>query len=124
MSTERPGKGLGMGLQALIGEAARPLRDDGEPPMDRGVREIEVGRIAPNPNQPRVTFDEEALEELAESIRERGVLQPILVRPNGDAFGHSASANRLLITTTSGVPMRSLPVKSRPASSGSLSVEK
>ncbi|MDP8904811.1 MAG: ParB/RepB/Spo0J family partition protein [Chloroflexota bacterium] len=46
-----------------------------------GVRQIPVDRIEPNPNQPRMTFDEEALAELAASIREHGVLQPVLVRP-------------------------------------------
>ena len=83
MSADRPAKGLGMGLQALLGEAARPpaAAATGEAAVSRGgVREIEVARIRPNPNQPRVQFDEEALDELAESIRIRGVLQPILVR--------------------------------------------
>ncbi|MFM8530484.1 MAG: ParB/RepB/Spo0J family partition protein, partial [Ilumatobacteraceae bacterium] len=46
-----------------------------------GLREISLDAIVPNPNQPRVHFDESALDELAESIREVGVLQPILVRP-------------------------------------------
>jgi len=46
-----------------------------------GVRNIDVDRITPNPEQPRLAFDEVSLEELAASIREHGVLQPILVRP-------------------------------------------
>ena len=50
----------------------------------RGVRVIPVGRIESNPNQPRMIFDEDALHELAASIREHGVLQPILVRPLGE----------------------------------------
>jgi ParB/RepB/Spo0J family partition protein len=49
-----------------------------------GVRVIPVDRIEPNPDQPRMVFDEEALHELAASIREHGVLQPILVRPLGE----------------------------------------
>jgi ParB/RepB/Spo0J family partition protein len=49
-----------------------------------GVRVIPVDRIESNPNQPRMIFDEEALHELAASIREHGVLQPILVRPLGE----------------------------------------
>jgi ParB family chromosome partitioning protein len=58
-----------------------------EPQIARGgVREIEIARIQPNPNQPRVQFDEEALDELADSIRERGVLQPILLRPHGEEY--------------------------------------
>ena len=91
MSGERPGKGLGMGLQALLGEASRPAAPAPETPGEAtasraGVREIELARIKRNPAQPRIHFDEEALDELADSIRERGVLQPILLRPNGDDY--------------------------------------
>ena len=91
MSTDRPSKGLGMGLQALLGEAAparqapTPIAGD-EPASRGGVREVEVARIHPNPNQPRVQFDEDALDELADSIRQRGVLQPILLRPEGEDY--------------------------------------
>jgi ParB/RepB/Spo0J family partition protein len=49
-----------------------------------GVRTIPVDRITPNPEQPRLVFDEDTLQELAASIREHGVLQPILVRPLGN----------------------------------------
>ncbi len=49
-----------------------------------GVRNIDVDRIQPNPEQPRIAFDEVTLDELAASIREHGVLQPILVRPLDD----------------------------------------
>ena len=88
MSADRPAKGLGMGLQALLGEAARPLGSAGaeSTPSRGGVREIEIARIRANPNQPRIQFDEEALDELAESIRQRGLLQPILLRPDGDDY--------------------------------------
>lgn len=50
-----------------------------------GIRNIPVDRISPNPDQPRMTFDEETLNELAASVREHGVLQPILVRPAGES---------------------------------------
>jgi ParB family chromosome partitioning protein len=87
MSSERPAKGLGMGLQALLGEAARPTPAAGEASVSRGgVREIEVAHIRPNPEQPRIQFDEEALDELADSIRERGVLQPILLKAAGKDY--------------------------------------
>jgi ParB family chromosome partitioning protein len=87
MSADRPVKGLGMGLQALLGEAARPPAAEPQPGESRGgVREIEISRIKANPNQPRVEFNEEALDELADSIRERGILQPILLRPDGDGY--------------------------------------
>ncbi len=49
-----------------------------------GVRNVPLDRISPNPDQPRMNFDESALAELAASIREHGVLQPVLVRPNGE----------------------------------------
>lgn len=86
MSGDRPGKGLGMGLQALLGEAARPHSTEAPEREGGGVREIEIARIQRNPDQPRVHFSEEALDELAASIRQRGVLQPILVRPHGAGF--------------------------------------
>jgi ParB family chromosome partitioning protein len=58
------------------------------------VREIEIARIRPNPNQPRIQFDEGSLGELAESISERGVLQPILLRPDGDDYQIIAGERR------------------------------
>src|SRR5437868_5953778 len=86
MSTDRPTKGLGMGLSALIGDA-RPAPADEQSASRGGVREIEIGRIRPNPNQPRIQFSDESIDELADSITERGVLQPILLRPHGDGEG-------------------------------------
>jgi ParB family transcriptional regulator, chromosome partitioning protein len=92
MTSERPGKGLGMGLSALLGEAVRPA-PAGEA-ASGGVREVEIARIRPNPNQPRIRFDEDGIDELAESIAERGVLQPILLRPDGDGFQIIAGERR------------------------------
>ena len=87
MSADRPAKGLGMGLQALLGEGSSRSRPvDADSRGGSGVREIEVARIRPNPNQPRRQFDDATLDELAASIAQRGVLQPILVRPEGDGF--------------------------------------
>ena len=56
--------------------------EEGDRPA--GVRNIPLDRITPNPEQPRMTFDEDALADLADSIREHGVLQPILVRPTAE----------------------------------------
>jgi len=75
--------GLGKGLSSLIPQAEQVGGlGEGERPM---LTEIAVGDISPNPNQPRVHFDEETLTELAASIAQIGVLQPILVRsvPSG-----------------------------------------
>ena len=91
--SEKPTKGLGMGLQALLGEAARPPAE-GAAESRGGVREIDVARIKPNPNQPRIQFDQEALAELAESIGQRGVLQPILLRPDGEDYQIIAGERR------------------------------
>jgi ParB family chromosome partitioning protein len=60
------------------------LSNDRQGRSRRGVRMIPVNHIEPNPEQPRIAFDEETLAELAASIREHGVLQPILVRPLDD----------------------------------------
>ena len=71
-------RGLGRGLSALLGEAEAAAAAPGGAP---GAREIPIELIGRNPDQPRLHFAEAELEELAASIRQRGVLQPILVRP-------------------------------------------
>ena len=73
-------KGLGRGLDAIFGT------DKGEAqvaPMSE-MAEIPIGEIVPNPTQPRTSFDEEALGELADSIRQLGVIQPITVKRGSD----------------------------------------
>lgn len=57
---------------------------------------IDIDKIKPNPQQPRKTFNEDALEELSNSIREKGLLQPIVVRPSGDEFIIVAGHRRCL----------------------------
>ena len=94
MSANKPAAGLGRGLQALLGEAAVPSASTKAPEPRGGVREIEIGRIRPNPEQPRVQFREDAIDELADSIAERGVLQPILLRPHGDGYEIVAGERR------------------------------
>jgi ParB family chromosome partitioning protein len=93
MSAQKPASGLGRGLQALLGDAAQPMADAPAARPD-GVREIEIGRIRPNAAQPRMQFDEQAIDELAESIAQRGVLQPILLRPHGEGFEIVAGERR------------------------------
>jgi ParB family transcriptional regulator, chromosome partitioning protein len=75
--------GLGRGLGALIPADTLAQAENGaaDAPNEAVLQDLPVGAIQPNPNQPRVRFDEEALVELTASIRELGVLQPILVRP-------------------------------------------
>jgi ParB family chromosome partitioning protein len=71
------GPRLGRGLAALLGEAAVQT-----PPQGAAVRQVPLDLLEPNPYQPRSSMDPGALEELAQSIRLRGILQPLLVRPH------------------------------------------
>ncbi len=77
---DRP-RGLGRGLSALIGDEAAAIR--GEPVAKKDTRTLPVAFLQPGRFQPRKTFAEEPLADLADSIREKGVLSPILVRPIG-----------------------------------------
>jgi len=90
----RARSGLGRGLNALLGDVAQDERDAGEAPARGAVRMIPVSAIAPHPEQPRRHFDEAALDELAASIAERGVIQPIIVRPHGHDYQIVAGERR------------------------------
>jgi ParB family transcriptional regulator, chromosome partitioning protein len=68
---------LGRGLAALLGDAAVPAA-----PEPAGIRQIPIDLLDPGPFQPRSAMDQTALAELADSIRARGILQPLLVRPH------------------------------------------
>ena len=85
ISTQK--KGLGRGLSALIPAAP-------EPRLDSGQLEIGVERITPSPFQPRRSFDEAKIEELASSIRSQGIVQPLVVRPKDDQFELIAGERR------------------------------
>lgn len=80
--------GLGKGLSALVSEAQY------ETGHSSNETKVSLEKIHPNPNQPRVHFDEEELQELADSIREHGVLQPLLVRKDGDGYQIIAGERR------------------------------
>ena len=71
--------GLGRGLGALI-----PPEATGTPPSSSALRDVPVASVRPNPHQPRSHFDEESLSSLTASVRELGVLQPVLVRELGE----------------------------------------
>ena len=78
MATKRPA--LGRGLSALIRDTAPPPPREA-PPVDRGrPTELDIDLLSPNPRQPRLHIDDARLEELAQSIRANGVIQPIVVR--------------------------------------------
>ncbi len=81
---------LGRGLGALLGDML-----DEQVETDLPVRDIELRRVKPNPFQPRRDFDEAALADLQASIRENGLLQPLVVRAAGDGFELVAGERRL-----------------------------
>ena len=85
---------LGKGLDALI-----PSLEIGD---DDKVIEIPLTQIRPNPYQPRKTFDEEAIRELAESIRQHGVIQPIIVRSVVKGYEIIAGERRFRASQLSG----------------------
>ncbi|GAC1547565.1 MAG: ParB/RepB/Spo0J family partition protein [Candidatus Velthaea sp.] len=87
-----PKRGLGRGLGALLGDA--PTTDVTTPAIARGLPQIALSRITPNPNQPRKNFAADALDELRASIAEFGVLVPIIVRPSGDKYELIAGERR------------------------------
>ena len=97
---KKPTKGLGRGLSSLLGEAAPALVQEGvstpagttQAAYDKAsrpteIRLVPVEWINPGPWQPRRIFDKAALEELAQSMAENGIVQPILVRPNPQKEG-------------------------------------
>ena len=88
MKKAKPRSVLGRGLEALIPTA--PLEASG----GGGVMEVDIDRITPNAWQPRDYFDTEALDALAQSIRENGIIQPIVLRPQGEDFQIVAGERR------------------------------
>ncbi len=78
----RKPSGLGRGLDALL------------PKLPGGMVRVPIGSIRPNPRQPRKRFSEESLAELAQSIREKGLLQPLIVRPLGEGYELVAGERR------------------------------
>ncbi|MDX3909236.1 MAG: ParB/RepB/Spo0J family partition protein [Sphingobium sp.] len=94
--TIKPAKrphGLGRGLSALLGEAQEePVASP--PRSGSSIQSIEISMIHPHPEQPRRQFDDGALQELADSIGKRGVIQPIIVRPDGSNYQIVAGERR------------------------------
>ncbi len=91
MSTQR----LGRGLRALIPELEEPVKGD--------IEEISLDLIEPNPFQPREYFDPEKLEELARSIAEFGLLEPVIVREHGEGYQLVAGERRVRAARLAGL---------------------
>jgi ParB family transcriptional regulator, chromosome partitioning protein len=85
VTAARKGPRLGRGLSALLGEAPAPMPAAGA--TDAAVRALPIEMLEPGPFQPRGPMEQTPLQELADSIREHGVLQPILVRPKPGGDG-------------------------------------
>src|SRR5919112_2635888 len=86
---------MGRGLAAILSTSARE---------ETGLRELPTDLIQPNPHQPRRTFDEDALVGLAESVKARGILQPIVVRPlPGGTYELVAGERRLRAAKIAGL---------------------
>ncbi len=95
MATKRK---LGKGLDQIFGENIDSVLDDIQRNAENsgsGKSELQISQIRPNPYQPRVEFDENGLKELAESIKENGVFQPILVRKSLQGYELVAGERRL-----------------------------
>lgn len=101
MSNERKGR-LGRGLEALLGGA------DEAPAGGGSLAQVAVDSIEKNPHQPRKTFDDDDLSSLSDSIRNHGVLQPLVVRQVGDRYQLIAGERRLRAAQTAG--LRIVPV--------------
>ena len=80
---------LGRGISDLISENELSFNDEEK------VIEIDIDSVFPNPEQPRTDFNKEALTELADSIKQHGILQPIIVKPSGDHYVLIAGERRL-----------------------------
>lgn len=80
----KPNRGLGRGLSALLGDAPSIANA----PSGDSLRELPIEFIRPNPQQPRRTFDTEELAGLAETIKEHGIVQPIVIRSDPTTPGH------------------------------------
>lgn len=85
-------KGLGRGLSALIPGA--PESTTVETPSGSSPKQVAVDRITTSPFQPRRSFDETKIDELASSIRNQGIIQPLIVRPKNDGFELIAGERR------------------------------
>lgn len=96
--TKKPA--LGKGLSALI-PAARPVSPESRP--GASVQQIDIDHLEANRHQPRRRFDDEGIEELARSIKETGILQPVLVTRDGDRFRILAGERRVRAARLAGL---------------------
>jgi ParB family chromosome partitioning protein len=106
-----PAKGLGRGLSALITSASETKA---EPANDNAGLKVAIDRVTPSPFQPRRSFDEAKIEELAVSIRNQGIIQPLVVRRKDDRYELIAGERRWRAAMRAG--LNEVPVVVRDAS--------
>ena len=94
-------KALGKGLEAIFGNLGTEVVN---PKTGSATLEIEVSKISPNPFQPRTDFGPDEIRELADSIREKGLLQPILLRKHHEGFQIVAGERRFRAVQMLGLP--------------------
>lgn len=100
MEINKKGKGLGKGLDALIGGFEQTENDT--------VRTVSIDLVDNNPGQPRKQFDEEKLSELAHSIEQHGIVQPLIVKRNGERYTIIAGERRFRAARKAG--LREIPI--------------
>lgn len=108
--------GLGKGLSALIRTSLpmeRAVQSTDAPgiavaPVEGNIAHIEVVKIRPNPFQPRADFDQQALDELKESIKQKGIIQPVTVRRSGEGMFELISGERRIRAATE-IGLKSIP---------------
>lgn len=104
-ATSATPKGLGKGLSALLGDNAaissvpvapkmKPTGQDDSAASTHGAQQVAIDLITANPYQPRMIFDEDSLNDLCNSIKAHGVIQPLLVRPSADKYELIAGERR------------------------------
>jgi ParB family transcriptional regulator, chromosome partitioning protein len=111
---EKKTRGLGKGLDALFPSAS--LKDDVLEVRPNGIREVELQKISANKNQPRRKFDVHKIEELAFSIKEHGVLQPIVLRETSDRSSYVIIAGERRFRAAKKAGMKTIPAIVRTAS--------
>ena len=95
--------GLGKGLDALI-----PRREEADAPVNTGITMLPIEKITPNKMQPRKVFNDSSIKELSESIKEKGIIQPLIVRKKGDLYEIVAGERRWRASQLAGI--KSIPV--------------
>ena len=102
MATKKRNTGLGKGLDALFADIEPAVESDSAKSTG-GVETIGIDEIKPNAAQPRKTFDKEKLDDMAASIKEHGIIQPIIVRPSGKGYEIVAGERRYRAARAAGL---------------------